>query len=246
MFNLEEQIKAWRSELVCRGIKRPEVLDELESHLREQIDQLKSSDEEAFRAAVRQLGESKDLKREFSKVSRNRWFFRENPIALNVLAAWFLIMGLDHLVTFFRFGLLNGFFFSNFANLFSIKMITIMLTGGGTVIGLLFLPIGIGLLRRRNFWRTCALAFFALRFAGEIAAFIYLGHLSPIYRYAPFIPPPGETAHYGFMGLSVPYGVFYAIPLINLAVIFVGWYILTRPSIRNLFHPASTQAEQYA
>lgn len=249
MLNLDERIAEWRRQMLAAGIKTPVPLDELESHLREEVEQqLQSglSAQEAFEAAVRQLGESKALKREFSKVSRNCWHFRENPIALNILAVWFFIMGLSHLFP-VRYLLFDFFHFGFYANLISVTSVVVMLTGGKTFLGaVLFTLIGTGLLRRRNFWRICALAFFGLRFAGEIGAFIYLGHLSPIYHYAPFIPPDGGPVRYGFMGLSVPYAVFYAIPLINLAMIFVGWHILTRPSIRNLFHPASTRKEQYA
>ena len=38
MFNLETAVAEWRQELLAAGIKAPEPLEELESHLREEID----------------------------------------------------------------------------------------------------------------------------------------------------------------------------------------------------------------
>ena len=35
MFNLEESIVAWRGQMISAGVKNPEILRELESHLRE-------------------------------------------------------------------------------------------------------------------------------------------------------------------------------------------------------------------
>jgi hypothetical protein len=90
MFDLEQQIKAWRRKLDAAGIKHPEVLEELENHLREQTALFVSSgwsEAEAFRGAVRQLGDFQTLKREFSKVNRHRfWGYRDNPLALKILA----------------------------------------------------------------------------------------------------------------------------------------------------------------
>ena len=39
MFNLDQSIAAWRQQMVAGGIKSPRVLDELESHLRDDVEE---------------------------------------------------------------------------------------------------------------------------------------------------------------------------------------------------------------
>jgi hypothetical protein len=71
MFNIEEAINAWRKGLRAQGIKSREILDELESHLREDVQQQIESGRhagEAFRAAVQRIGQGPALKAEFAKV----------------------------------------------------------------------------------------------------------------------------------------------------------------------------------
>ena len=71
MFNLEQSIVAWRKQMLAAGIQAPVPLEELESHLREEIEwQLRSGESEpmAFAAAVQQIGGSAVLKPEFAKV----------------------------------------------------------------------------------------------------------------------------------------------------------------------------------
>lgn len=72
MFDLNQSITEWRKKMVAGGIKTPAVLDELESHLREDIElRIKSgtSEREAFDAAVQKIGDSDLLKAEFAKVA---------------------------------------------------------------------------------------------------------------------------------------------------------------------------------
>jgi len=38
MFDLKKQIETWRAEMRAAGITRPEILNELESHLREDVE----------------------------------------------------------------------------------------------------------------------------------------------------------------------------------------------------------------
>jgi len=38
MFNLEQAILDWRRQMAASGIKAPDVLDELESHLRDDVE----------------------------------------------------------------------------------------------------------------------------------------------------------------------------------------------------------------
>jgi len=76
MFNLEQSISDWRRRMLAAGVKNPNVLDELESHLREDVErqiQSGSSAEQAFEAAVQRIGQAGSLKREFAKVGGRRW-----------------------------------------------------------------------------------------------------------------------------------------------------------------------------
>jgi hypothetical protein len=70
MFDLEQSIAEWRKQMLAAGIKSPVPLEELESHLREEIErriQSGTSDQEAFQQTVLQIGHAKELKTEFAK-----------------------------------------------------------------------------------------------------------------------------------------------------------------------------------
>ncbi|MEY2428245.1 MAG: hypothetical protein QOJ40_1130 [Verrucomicrobiota bacterium] len=72
MFNLDQAVAEWRRRMLASGIKTPVPLDELESHLREDIEQqIKSglSVQPAFEAAVQHIGNANMLKNEFEKVA---------------------------------------------------------------------------------------------------------------------------------------------------------------------------------
>jgi len=75
MTALEPQITEWRSYVGrARGVARPDV-DELEAHLREQIDALGGAglaDDEAFLVAVKRMGAVDDLSREFAREHSGR------------------------------------------------------------------------------------------------------------------------------------------------------------------------------
>ena len=74
MFNLETAIADWRKQMLAAGIKTPVPLEELESHLREEIErQIKSglSEPIAFEVSVKQVGQPQTLRNEFKKVERN-------------------------------------------------------------------------------------------------------------------------------------------------------------------------------
>jgi hypothetical protein len=73
MFNLDEQITEWRRQMLDAGIKTPVPLDELESHLREDVEQQMRSGlntQQAFETAVQAIGRASVLKREFKKNKR--------------------------------------------------------------------------------------------------------------------------------------------------------------------------------
>jgi hypothetical protein len=75
MFNLETAIAEWRRQMLAAGIKTPVPLDELESHLREEIErQIQSGADSklAFETAVQKIGSASALKCEFKKVDATR------------------------------------------------------------------------------------------------------------------------------------------------------------------------------
>jgi hypothetical protein len=70
MFNLEQSIADWRQQMLAAGIESPVPLEELESHLRDEIEREMrsgSSPEQAFKNAAGQIGRAEVLKTEFVK-----------------------------------------------------------------------------------------------------------------------------------------------------------------------------------
>ena len=71
MFHLEQSIAAWRKQMLAAGIKTPVPLEELEIHLREEIERQINSEldeSKAFDSAFQKFGKVGTLKAEFSKV----------------------------------------------------------------------------------------------------------------------------------------------------------------------------------
>jgi len=71
MFDLEPSITEWRRQMLAAGLKTGRRLDELESHLREEICALKSagaSEAVAFEQAVARLGSPHSVYTEFNKI----------------------------------------------------------------------------------------------------------------------------------------------------------------------------------
>jgi hypothetical protein len=70
MHDLEQRIRQWRSQLAGQLKCRPEVLDELESHLREELDRsLAPALDQAWEASLAKLGDPRALAEEFAKVT---------------------------------------------------------------------------------------------------------------------------------------------------------------------------------
>jgi hypothetical protein len=68
MFDLEQSIAEWRRQMLAAGIKTPVPLEELEIHLREEVDQQMKSglnEQEVFNSAVQTIGQGKVLENEF-------------------------------------------------------------------------------------------------------------------------------------------------------------------------------------
>ena len=86
MFDLEQSITEWRCQMLAAGIKTPVPLEELEIHLREEIErQMKSglSGQDAFEISIRQIGQPKRLNNEFEK-SERKYMKRTAIILLGV------------------------------------------------------------------------------------------------------------------------------------------------------------------
>ena len=76
MLNLEQSILEWREQMLSAGFENPDILNELESHLREDWArrvQSGESEEQAFESAVQAVGKPSVLKHEFAKVRRKEW-----------------------------------------------------------------------------------------------------------------------------------------------------------------------------
>ncbi|HUA69202.1 MAG TPA: hypothetical protein VMA13_11700 [Candidatus Saccharimonadales bacterium] len=87
MFSLEQSIADRRQQMLAAGIRTPAVLDELEIHLREEIERqikLGSTWQRAFEIAVQKIGDTNMLKNEYKKVGAENW---NRPFAW---AAWVL------------------------------------------------------------------------------------------------------------------------------------------------------------
>ena len=76
MFNLKQAISEWRGQMLSAGVKNPDIVDELESHLREDWArrvQSGESEEQAFEGAVQGVGQASLLKHEFAKLVKWAW-----------------------------------------------------------------------------------------------------------------------------------------------------------------------------
>jgi len=108
MFNTEKAISEWRQQMLRGGIKAPVPLDELENHLREEIErQVKSGmdAEAAFESASRKIGAAEPLKSEFEKAAKDARVVKEartmQIVSLFAVAGFAMFIGT---LLFFRIG----------------------------------------------------------------------------------------------------------------------------------------------
>lgn len=83
---LEKSIEMWRKGMPARLSE--ETIDELESHLRDAVAELRQSgltEEEAFERAVRELGSPSGLAREFEKMEQGMWLPIKFAIGVELL-----------------------------------------------------------------------------------------------------------------------------------------------------------------
>lgn len=75
MRDLDQSIAEWRRQMMAGGIQSPQVLDELESHLRDDVDEQMrtgTSAPQAFKLAVQRLGQAAALEGEFEKIGETK------------------------------------------------------------------------------------------------------------------------------------------------------------------------------
>jgi hypothetical protein len=86
MNNFEPNIADWRRQLLAAGIKRAEVLDELEGHLREDIERrARSGGDALFERAVAQFGSPQSLKAEFDQIKERKYMKRGLMIGAGIV-----------------------------------------------------------------------------------------------------------------------------------------------------------------
>ncbi len=94
MFDLEQSIADWRKQMLAAGIKTPVPLEELEIHLREEIERqmkLGLNEQKAFEFATGKIGHARELKNEFRKASETLYarFVRLAGIGCGMVAFLF-------------------------------------------------------------------------------------------------------------------------------------------------------------
>ena len=92
MFNLDQAVAEWRRRMLAAGIKTPVPLDELENHLRDDVEQQVRSGadaQQAFEAAVLRIGQAAALKREFTKVGQT-WRVLQRKMVWALIGVAFL------------------------------------------------------------------------------------------------------------------------------------------------------------
>jgi hypothetical protein len=106
MFDLEQSISGWRQQMLAAGIQSPVPLEELETHLREEIEQRMQSgigEQEAFAMASAIIGQPEPLKSEFKKaggIFENGIMKKFEPviyIAVAHYALWWILWGILHI-----------------------------------------------------------------------------------------------------------------------------------------------------
>lgn len=107
MFNIEQAISEWRQQMLDAGIQSPTPLDELESHLRDDVEhrmKLGQGEAEAFQAAAQKLGQAGSLKTEFARADGFlNWFGDNKNTRVNrVLGVLWMAQCLWFLATFIK------------------------------------------------------------------------------------------------------------------------------------------------
>jgi hypothetical protein len=137
MFDLEKAICNWRQQWAAAGIKSPEILRELENHLREDI-QIQMGEgfdaQKAFENSVLRLGQASVIKGEFAKTATARRTLDRFRAALCVLLVAAIVW-------------LSGYTFANLGMnpgewlVASSAVVTCLFVAGFWTHGVRFLPV---------------------------------------------------------------------------------------------------------
>ena len=106
MFDLEQSITDWRQQMLAAGIKTPVPLEELENHLREEIEQQMKSGrtkQVAFHSAIQTIGPASLLKEEFNQANGFNGWLGDNKFAKTnrILGAFWVAQGFWNLTCLF-------------------------------------------------------------------------------------------------------------------------------------------------
>jgi hypothetical protein len=106
MFNLEQSIADWRRQMIAAGIKTPVPLEELESHLRAEIEQQRkagSNEQDAFNSAAQKIGPARALTKEFAKAAKTKGnqMIDHNRLYCAVLTIFGVVNGLTTIGLFY-------------------------------------------------------------------------------------------------------------------------------------------------
>ncbi|MFR4997208.1 MAG: permease prefix domain 1-containing protein [Clostridium paraputrificum] len=106
MFNLDESIKYWRNDLNKNDVLSLDDLEELESHLMDEITVLKEKDlseEEAFLVAKSRIGQNDIIEEEYKKVNRNEiGSINYSPFYYFISFNLYYLIGTNKTVQFFK------------------------------------------------------------------------------------------------------------------------------------------------
>lgn len=127
-FDLNKSIEIWKSELSKNSKMTLDNINELESHLRDEINELQQlglSIEESLLIAKNRIGNVEDLKTEFGKVN-NGFYFKNKIIPyLKGILFYIAFITLTDLITGFSVIIANKFGYSENLNSISIGILSI-------------------------------------------------------------------------------------------------------------------------
>jgi len=143
MFDLEQSIADWRRQMLAAGIKSPVPLEELETHLREEIErQMKSrlDGQKAFNFAVQQIGKADVMKNEFEKADGTKELRAWKQIQIIFFAGLGVISLFIAAIIIFKPGGLSEATLAEQMSGLTAVAVMILLAGGG-YLGCGFFPV---------------------------------------------------------------------------------------------------------
>jgi hypothetical protein len=174
MFNLDQAIAQWRQQMLDAGIKPPDVLDELETHLRDDVERhtkLGKSTQQAFGIAAQNLGRSEALKNEFKKARSSSQTMEKLMIGICCVFVGFIVL-LSGLTVFLCFASWGE------RTVASTAVVSILLVACGWRYGVPFLPVIADWRLRWGVGMTCIAS-------GFIASSLFCGVILPHFEVSP-------------------------------------------------------------